>query len=198
MIAPLAVVVVGYLLGSLPTGLLLVRVLSGVDIRQHGSRNTGAVNVYRVAGPATAAVVLAVDVLKGAVPVVIARHVAAPSIVAVTTGLAAIVGHNWSIFLQFTGGKGIATSFGVTWALSPLAGLIALVIWGGTVALTRYASLGSLLGIASIPLVTWWHGEPVAHTAFGVIALALALYRHRANIARLAAGTELKIADRGT
>lgn len=193
---PVALVVLGYLLGSFPTGLIVVRLLAGEDLRQHGSKNIGTVNVYRVAGLATAIVVLVLDVLKGVIPVHLARQMTETPGVIVTSGLAAIVGHNWSVFLRFTGGKGIATSFGATLAISPVAGLVGALIWALTVTITRYASLGSLLGVASIPLVTWWRSEPVEHVAFGLIALGLALNRHRANLIRLKLGTELKITDR--
>src|SRR5215471_14393767 len=115
---PLAVVIVSYLIGAIPTGLIVVRLLSGEDIRRHGSGNIGTVNVLRVAGPATAIVVLAVDIVKGLVPVLLATRAGAPPWVVALGGLAAIAGHNWSVFLRFQGGKGVATSFGVLLGLS--------------------------------------------------------------------------------
>src|SRR5438445_2958523 len=115
---PLAVIVLSYLIGAIPTGLLVVRLLAGEDIRRHGSGNIGTVNVLRVAGPGTAAVVLAVDILKGIVPVLLALRLGFAPWTVVLCGLAAIMGHNWSVFLGFQGGKGIATSFGVLVALS--------------------------------------------------------------------------------
>jgi len=187
--------VAGYLIGSLPTGLLIIRALRGVDIRTLGSGNVGATNVYRVAGLPIALLVLVIDALKGATPVLLARAWGQPPWVEVLAGLAAIIGHNWSIFMRFAGGKGIAASFGVLTALSPVAAGAALGVWLAVVAVTRYASLASLLAIAFVPVVMWWRDEPSEHVAFGVIALAFALYRHRANIARLRAGTELRITD---
>lgn len=188
-------VVAGYLIGSLPTGLLVIRALRGVDIRTLGSGNIGATNVYRVAGLPTALLVLLIDALKGASPVLLVRALGQPAWVEVLAGLAAIIGHNWSAFMRFAGGKGIATSFGVLTALSPAAAGAALGLWLAAVAVTRYASLASLLAIASVPVVMWWRGEPPDHLVFGVLALLFALYRHRANIARLRAGTELRITD---
>ena len=191
----LLAVLAGYLIGSLPTGLLVIRALRGVDIRTVGSGNVGATNVYRVAGLPVALLVLLIDALKGAAPVLLARAWAPAPWVEVLAGLAAIVGHNWSVFMRFAGGKGIAASFGVLSALSPVAAGVALGVWLVVVAVTRYASLASLLAIASVPVVMIWRGEPADHVTFGVVALAFALYRHRGNIARLRAGTELRVTD---
>jgi len=190
------VLALGYLLGSLPTGLLVVRALTGQDIRAAGSGNIGTVNVYRVAGLWASILVLAVDMLKGAVPVILARMWGQPAEIQVAGGLAAIAGHNWSLFLRFGGGKGIATSFGVLLAISPPVGFVAAAVWGVVVAVTRYASLGSLLGMISVPVTMWWRREPVAHLVFGLITLTFAVYRHRANVARLISGTELRITDK--
>ncbi len=190
------VLALGYLLGSLPTGLLVVRALTGQDIRAAGSGNIGTVNVYRVAGLWASILVLAVDMLKGAVPVILARIWGQPAETQVAGGLAAIAGHNWSLFLRFGGGKGIATSFGVLLAISPPVGFVAAAVWGVVVAITRYASLGSLLGMLSVPVTMWVRREPVAHLVFGLITLTFAVYRHRANVARLISGTELRITDK--
>ncbi len=193
---PLAVVVISYLIGAIPTGLIVVRLLSGEDIRRHGSGNIGTVNVLRVAGPATAIVVLAVDIVKGLVPVLLAVRAGAPAWVAVLGGLAAIAGHNWSVFLRFQGGKGVATSFGVLLGLSWSAAAVAAAVWIVTVAVTRYASLGSLLAVVSVPITLWRLRQPDEYVSFGVIAALFAIYRHRANLQRLVAGTELHITDR--
>jgi len=191
-----ALIVLSYLIGALPTGLILVRVLRGEDIRKHGSGNIGAVNVLRVAGPAVATTVLVVDVLKGLVPVLLALGADLAPWAVVACGLAAIAGHNWSVFLGFRGGKGIATSFGVLAGLSLQAALIAAVVWIVTVAITRFSSLGSLLAVVSVPITLWRLHTPPEYVAFGVIASLLAIYRHWANIQRLVAGTELRITDR--
>lgn len=191
-----AALVLGYLVGSLPTGLVVIRAVRGIDIRRHGSGNIGATNVFRVAGLPTAALVLGVDMLKGAVPVLLARTWGLPPLAVVLAGLAAIAGHNWSVFLRFTGGKGIATSFGVLLAVSPPSAAVAAGVWLLVAAVTRYASLASLLAITTVPVVMGVRREPREHVAFGVVALLLAAYRHRANIGRLRRGTELKVTDR--
>ena len=191
-----AVVLFGYLIGSLPTGLIVIRLVKGLDIRSVGSGNIGATNVYRVAGLPTALLVLAVDMVKGALPVFLARTWGRPEAVVVLAGIAAIVGHNWSMFLRFGGGKGIATSFGVLLALSPTTAAIAASIWTVVAIVTRYSSLASLLAVATVPLVMWQRAEPAAHLSFGALALVFAVYKHKANIARLLRGQELKITDR--
>jgi len=203
-----ALIVLAYFIGALPTGLVLVRLLRGEDIRKHGSGNIGTVNVLRVAGPAVAAAVLLVDVLKGLIPVLLALHAGGPAAgdaaikaglapwAVVAAGLAAIAGHNWSIFLGFRGGKGIATSFGVLAGLSLQAALVAAIVWVVVVAITRFSSLGSLVAMVSVPIVLWRLRTPPEYVAFGIIASLFAIYRHRTNIQRLVAGTELRVTDR--
>jgi glycerol-3-phosphate acyltransferase PlsY len=185
-----------YLLGAVPFGVLVVRLLTGRDIRSEGSGNIGASNVLRTFGPLLGATVLILDLLKGAAPVMIAQAAGAAPLIIAVCGLAAVGGHNWSIFLRGKGGKGIATSYGVLLALSPLAGLMAVVVWVVVVAITRYASLASLLGVLSVPLVMLWRREPFEYAGFGVVALIFAVWRHRANIQRLLRGEELPILPR--
>ena len=189
-------IVLAYLIGAIPTGLVLVRTLAGTDIREHGSGNIGTVNVLRVAGPAVAVIVLAADILKGFAPVWFASALGMGPWTIVLCGLAAIAGHNWSVFLGFAGGKGVATSFGVLLGLSLKVALVAAGVWIVVVAFTRYASLGSLLAVLSVPLSFWRMGAPGAYVAFGVVAALFAVYRHRGNIERLAHGTERRITDR--
>jgi acyl phosphate:glycerol-3-phosphate acyltransferase len=191
-----ALLVLAYFIGALPTGLILVRVLRGEDIRRHGSGNIGAANVLRVAGPGVAATVLLVDVLKGLIPVLLAIHAGLAPWVVVAAGLAAIAGHNWSIFLGFQGGKGVATSFGVLVGLSLPAAAVAAIVWLIAVAITRFSSLGSLLAAVSVPVTLWRLRAAPEYVAFGIIAALFVIYRHRANIQRLVAGTELRITDR--
>ena len=193
---PLAVIILSYLVGAIPTGLVVVRVLAGEDIRRHGSGNIGTVNVFRVAGVATAVVVLVVDILKGIVPVLVALRMGFAPWTVVLCGLASIIGHNWSVFLGFQGGKGIATSFGVLLGLSWQAAAVAAAVWVIAVALTRYSSLGSLLAVVSVPITFWRLRQPEEYMSLGVIVMLLAIYRHRANIQRLVTGTELHITDR--
>lgn len=181
------------LLGSVPSGLLIAALVRGVDIRRCGSGNIGTANVYRIAGRGPAALTLLLDALKGLLPVVAGRLLGCPLWVLLLAGLLAIAGHNWSIFLHGRGGKGIATSIGVVVAVAPLVGILAGAIWAVVIVASRYASLASLLMMASVPLLLALMGYTGAYWLFGVALAGLALYRHRANIARLLGGTELKI-----
>jgi glycerol-3-phosphate acyltransferase PlsY len=186
-----------YLLGSVPFGLLVVRGLTGRDVRQEGSGNIGAANVLRVAGPATAIIVLALDLAKGLVPVLLTRTwltgQPGADLAAALVGVAAIAGHNWSVFLRGQGGKGIATSYGALLALSPVSGAVAAVIWVVVALLTRYASLASLLSVASVPLVMLARREPAPNFYFGLVALIFGVWRHRGNIQRLRRGEERRL-----
>ncbi len=194
--AALPVILGAYLLGAVPFGLLVVRVLTGGDLRKAGSGNIGASNVFRVAGPAAGAAVLVLDLLKGFLPVVVAGRLGLEPAAAIAAGLAAVAGHNWSPFLRGGGGKGVATSYGVLLALSPQAGLIAAGVWIVVVLTTRFASLASLLGVLSVPVVMHLRSEPRAHLVFGVAIVIFAFWRHRANIGRLLRGEELRITGR--
>jgi glycerol-3-phosphate acyltransferase PlsY len=207
---PGAVVLValGYLLGAIPIGLLIGRWLRGIDIRQFGSHRTGATNALRTLGARAAAAVFALDVAKGAVAVLLARWLSADASsnsaewVAAAAGFAAIVGHNWSVFIGFSGGRGVATSTGALLALQPLAALIvapivALVMWR-----SRYVSLGSISGASLVPVIVAAlvlfdvSGAGAAHLAYGLAAGTLVVAAHRDNIARLRAGTERKIGQK--
>ncbi|MFA6317665.1 MAG: glycerol-3-phosphate 1-O-acyltransferase PlsY, partial [Elusimicrobiota bacterium] len=184
--------ILSYLLGGIPTGYLTVRWLRGIDIRQHGSGNPGTANVYRVAGAVPGIITLAVDGLKGYVPVVLAQHFFpgqnAPMMLA---GTAAIVGHDWTVFLGFKGGKGVATSAGVFAAMMPLplAATVAVFILG--YAASGHISVGSMAGAALLPVFNLAFGTPLPLTAMAGAAAALILYKHIPNIKRLFMGKEL-------
>lgn len=196
----LVLILGAYLLGAVPFGLLVVRGITGRDIRQEGSGNIGAANVYRVAGAAVAVLVLALDLAKGVVPVLLTRAIAAgrpgTDALAVLAGVAAVAGHNWSIFLRGQGGKGIATSYGVLLALSPVSAAAAALVWVVVALLTRYASLASLLGVLSVPAAMLARREPASNLFFGMVALIFGVYRHRGNIQRLLRGEERKLSIR--
>ncbi len=193
----LVLVLLSYFLGAVPTGLLLVRWCVGVDVRQYGSGSLGPANVYRVAGPYVGAVVFTADLLKGALPVLATQRLGLGPGWAVAAGLAAIAGHNWSVFLGFSGGRGTVTSFGVLLALSPWAALGAGVVWALVAALTRLASVASVWSLLSIPLLMLAFRAPWEHVAFGVLATVLGLYRHRPLLVRRrgreAAGREVGV-----
>jgi len=181
-----------YLLGSFPTGLVVGRA-RGVDVRTVGSGNIGATNVARALGKGWAALVLGLDALKGFLPVwgaprLLPQH--GPLLVALA-GLATIVGHMFTVFLRGRGGKGVATSLGVSLGLSPIIGLGCLGIYAATYGLTRLSSLGSLLGIWAFPVIATIHGGvDRAYVALSVAVAILVTVRHRQNIRNLLRGDE--------
>ena len=198
----LAAVAVSYLVGALPSGLIVGRVWRGVDIRNYGSGATGATNVYRTLGRVPAALVLIIDFLKGALPVLATRIVAslldvgAPDLLEAVAGIVVIAGHTWPIYVGFKGGKGIATGAGALTVISPIAA-IATLISLPIIAATRYVSLGALIGAgATIPataaLALFW-GWPFEHILFTVVGFAMILFRHSSNINRLLEGTERRV-----
>src|SRR5437762_4702734 len=172
-----------------------MKVYRNQDVRKLGSGNIGAANVFRAGGPGAFAATLIADGLKGFIPVML-------GIALVIIGLAAVLGHTWSLYLGFRGGKGVATSGGILLALAPVALILALLSWFLVVRLTRLASLSSLIAVAAgfvsliaLHLVGWQAWRPVGWPVviLGVALVGLVLYRHRSNIGRLATGRELKI-----
>ncbi len=205
-VALVVTLLAAYLVGSIPTGFLVGRA-RGLDLRTLGSGNIGATNALRILGKPAGIFVLVVDALKGwcgvaLVPPLVGRWLGGPGGTAWSTwlpvvgGVGAVLGHNFTCWLRFKGGKGIATSAGVLAALLPYAFLVVLGVFLGCLLLFRIVSLGSLAAAASLPFATWyWHREPVL-IGFAVVLAALAIWRHRANIRRLFAGTEPRIGRR--
>ncbi len=196
----IAVLFIGsYLFGSLPFGLWLALKWKGIDIRTVGSGNIGSTNVSRVCGPAAGALVLVFDALKGLLPPLVARalHMDSQWLI-VTAALLAIIGHNYSIFLGFKGGKGIATSAGALYGLAWQVGLGACSLFGLVFLAFRYVSLGSIAAALSLaPLMWLFYPGDYYRLGFAIFACVMALYKHRANIQRLHAGTEPKYERKG-
>lgn len=202
-------IIFGYLFGSIPFGLLVARKFARVDVRQHGSGKIGTTNVLRMAGGKAAVLVALLDILKGVLPVVFAGlivgkdylvvgNLALGALVAqVLAALAAIAGHNWSVFLGFRGGRGVATFFGGLIALCPPAALFGgeiLILGAG---LSQFASLGSLAGVVGaytilMPL-TIMYGFPVEYLAYALMGAIVVIVMHRDNIKRLVSGTERRL-----
>ena len=186
----------GYLLGSIPVGYLIGRSY-GIDIRTKGSGNIGAANILRVIGKGPAAATLLLDAVKGFLPTILARqtYLLPPGWI-IAIGLAAIIGHTFSIFLKFKGGKGVATSLGVLIGLSPLTALFILLVWLAVFAASRIVSFASLAAALSLPPLLWYlanpHRQP-AFLAFGVLIAVLVFLAHRKNIKRLLSGQEPKV-----
>ncbi|MCC6237708.1 MAG: glycerol-3-phosphate 1-O-acyltransferase PlsY [Dehalococcoidia bacterium] len=192
---------VGYLLGSVQTGLIVGRVWRGIDVREYGSGKTGFTNTLRAIGPAAAAVVLVGDVLKGVVPVLLGEWLFVEPWAAAIGGAAAVVGHTWPVWAGFRGGRGVATAFGAFLAVSPLAAIVVVAAAGAILAATRYVSLMSVLGVAAgfVVLVglVMMHREHTAYLVFGFAVFAAVELNHLGNIRRLIAGTEPKLGQGG-
>jgi glycerol-3-phosphate acyltransferase PlsY len=193
-----------YLVGSLPFGLWLVLLLKKQDIRKLGSGNIGATNVWRVFGPGIGAPTFALDIAKGLAPVLAVRecfhaHGSHFGELIVATGLAAIIGHNNSIFLKFKGGKGVATSMGVALGMSWPAAAIAFVVWAIVLAVTRYISVASMIAVPIGSVGIWlFNGKAWPFAVFGILATVFSFVKHRSNIQRLKAGTEPKWGEKKT
>jgi len=200
MLSWILTVLGGYLLGSVPTGFLVARA-RGVDIRQVGSGNIGATNVFRILGKPAGIAVLAGDVLKGWLAVVVIPRVVFALLGldptarvreahALLAALTAVLGHNYTLWLGFRGGKGIATSAGVLLALVPWALLIIFLVWLIVMAATRYVSLASICASFVLPFASWLTGASVTLIVVTGVMGALAIFKHRPNILRLLRGTE--------
>ena len=187
----LLAIVIGYLLGSIPFGLLLTRFAGTQDLRSIGSGNIGATNVLRTGRKGLAAATLLCDMLKGTVAVVIAGYFGGPE-AAMLAGLAAFLGHLFPVWLNFKGGKGVAVYIGVLIGLFWPAAVVFCVLWLATAATTRYSSLSGLVASFVTPIFLWWFGHPALAALFAVLTLLL-FYIHRENIKRLQAGTEGRI-----
>lgn len=197
----LLVFAVGYVLGSLQSGLLVGRALRGIDVREYGSGKTGFTNTLRTVGLAGALVVVAVDILKGVVPVLIGRLVFDDPLAAALGGVGAVIGHTWPVFAGFRGGRGVATSFGAFAAVSPLAALITLVVGGAVLGTTRYVSLMSItamlagLGLLTAFVLAGWTDPE--YELFGIAVTLSVELNHLGNLKRLLRGTEPKIGQGG-
>jgi len=178
-----------YLLGSVPTGLLLAKA-AGVDIRATGSGNIGATNVYRTLGRTVGVLTLVGDCLKGLLPILAARYLGLTDAWIAAAGLAAFLGHVYTIFLGFKGGKGVATALGVFLGVSPLAVLFAVAIFALLVWKWRYISLGSISAAAAMPILVALLDRRPQLVVMTVVVAALVIWKHKENIGRLRAGTE--------
>lgn len=185
--------VLGHVCGSVPSGLWLVQAFHGIDIRNYGSKNIGTTNVFRTVGPKTAVLVLIADAFKGILAVGIMSYLFHNPLLDVVTALGALLGHNYSLFLGFKGGKGVATALGLLIFMMPKVALASFGIWLVCVLLTRYVSLASIMAAIFTPPLAWYLGYPSAYVIFSVVAAFFVVLRHKENIHRLLTGTESKI-----
>lgn len=208
--AYIMVIIAAYLIGSIPSGLLIGTYFYNKDLRLYGSRNIGATNAYRVLGKVGGLSVFLCDAVKGAIgtylgyimveyiiieymPTLWLAHPNETVSMMIAGGISAILGHNFSVFLKFSGGRGVATGLGVMLCLVPTISLMVLAVWIVIVGLTKYVSLGSVISAALVPILMYLLDEPMELVIFGLVAAFFVIYKHKDNIKRLLAGTELKV-----
>ena len=191
--AGIGLIILGYLAGSIPTGLILSKAFSEVDPRREGSRNIGATNIFRTAGKKLGILTLVGDCLKGLIPVLLALWLMKSEAWVCLVALSAFAGHLFPVFLKFKGGKGVATALGVYLGIAPLAVLIDAVIFFGVVLQWRYISLGSLTAAAAMPILIAILTGSKFYLLASLIIAGLIYYRHRGNIQRLLAGSENRL-----
>ena len=193
------IMVVCYVMGGIPFGVMIGKLFKGIDIRDFGSGNIGFTNVYRTLGPGPASLVFVLDTAKGLAAVLLCRALGLNEYWTVSGALLSVLGHCFSIFLGFKGGRGVATSLGVIIGLNPVIAAIAFGIWVALVALTRYVSVASLVASVSVPLqMVFWKSMdvPVAYKALGIVAATAIVLKHASNVKRLVKGTEPKFGQK--
>ncbi|MEA1975110.1 MAG: glycerol-3-phosphate 1-O-acyltransferase PlsY [Bacillota bacterium] len=195
----LMVIIFAYFMGSIPTGIILGKSLKGIDIREHGSKNTGATNAYRVLGTKIGIMVLMVDILKGSIPVLVARVLGLTEIYFVIVGIVVILGHTFSVFLNFQGGKGVATSTGVFFVLIPKVMMILVILFIGIVYFSRYISLASIISAGMMPILVLaiYGSKQKIIFLFSVLIGSYVIYKHKTNIHRLINGNENLYQEKG-
>lgn len=197
MIQLLATLILAYIIGSIPTGYLIVKAKTGQDIRTIGSGSTGATNVKRVLGKNWFFIVMALDAIKGALPVILAQLFVTAGVslglAPVIAAVAVIIGHSKSCFLGFKGGKSVASGVGTILALNWMVGLIIAVIWGIITYATKYVSVGSMIALFISPFLMYFLGAPIAYVAYCALGAVYIIYLHRENIKRLINGNENKV-----
>lgn len=199
MLQILIAAVIGYLIGSIPTGYIIVKLKTGQDIRKIGSGSTGATNVKRVLGKNWFFIVMFLDAIKGAVPVLLAffflKAYAHLGITPVVAAIAVLLGHSKSVFLKFTGGKSVASGVGTILALCFPVGICIAVIWGIITYISKYVSLGSIIALALSPLLMYLFKQPIGYVIYCAIGAVYIIWLHRENIKRLMKGEENKVRE---
>ena len=187
------ILVLSYLLGSIPNGLIFGKLIWKKDLRKVGSGNIGATNAWRNLGKPAGLLIFALDFLKGALSVLLAENFNGEPLVMILAGFFAILGHSFSLFLKFHGGKGVATGLGVIAMLMPKVTAIVFLIWLAIVFVTRYVSLGSIVASICVPLLAIFFDEPTEFILLGALAAVFITVRHKENISRLSKGIENKV-----
>jgi glycerol-3-phosphate acyltransferase PlsY len=190
-------IILSYLIGAVPFGLFFSKMFSNIDVRSVGSGNIGATNVLRAAGKKAAVLTLLADCLKGLLPILVVKFMFQDDTISGLSGAAAVLGHNYPVYLAFKGGKGVATSFGVVLAVAPWIGLACLITWLIVALIWRYSSLSALIAFSLFPVfsfIAYPGSRPLG--LLSLFVFGMIYYRHRENIKRLLAGTEPKIGQK--
>ncbi|MDD4320998.1 MAG: glycerol-3-phosphate 1-O-acyltransferase PlsY [Acidaminococcaceae bacterium] len=186
--------IIGYVLGSIPCGFVFVKLICGIDIRQYGSKNIGTTNVFRTVGARMASFVLLGDMFKGILAIILVKYFFAANLhLELVTAIAVLLGHNYSVFLGFKGGRGVATGLGLILYFMPDVSIFAFSVWLAIVFVTKYVSLASVLAAFLTPMASYYRGYPLELVAFATAACVFVIIRHYENIKRLIGGTETKI-----
>lgn len=195
MFLKIIILIISYLIGSIPTAYLFGKYIKSIDIRKVGSGNVGATNVFRTIGKKYGIIVLLIDMLKGLIPILITKHIIniESEYFIIVVGLLAIAGHIWTVFLNFKGGKGVATSAGVFLGLAPIPVVISLIIFGIAVYMTHYISAGSILASILLPFSVYHYYSFSPIFFFTIIITIFVIYKHKDNIKRIINQTENKI-----
>lgn len=188
------VILGSYLLGSIPFSHIFPKI-KGKDVSEGGTKNIGATNVLVVAGPLMGTLALAGDIAKGYLAVSLASYYSPNPWLAVFAGVAAVAGHDFSVFLKFKGGKGVATTGGALLAFDPIFTIVVLLLWILLIIISRYFIPSTLIILGSLPLMIWVLGKRIEFIVFGILVFALALYAHREDIKRIISGKEMKTSE---
>jgi len=196
LIPSLGLMLLAYILGSMPFGLWIARFWANINIREYGSGNIGVSNVLRTVGVVPAAIVFVLDAGKGMVPVLLAKNYLSSDEMWLVVGICAVLGHSLPLFAGFKGGRGVATACGVLLALSWTVVLVVAAVWIGTLSVSRFISLASILAAAALPICFAAFSYPPSYIILGIFLGAFVIWRHRPNIQRLVAGTEYRIGQK--
>lgn len=191
------VIIICYLLGSIPFGYIIGKLFKKTDIREYGSGNIGTTNAFRILGPSLASLVLIGDIGKGIFSIYLVRFLNIDNLFILTiAGLAVICGHDWSLFLRFKGGKGVATTFGVIFSFNLVISILAVIVWVIIIIFTKYASLASISSLTAVVIFMILLKQPYEYVIFSIIILILTVFRHKENIKRLRLGKEKKFGEK--
>lgn len=191
------VIIICYLLGSIPFGYIIGKLFKKTDIREYGSGNIGTTNAFRILGPSLASLVLIGDISKGIFSIYLVRFLNIDNLfILIIAGLAVICGHDWSLFLRFKGGKGVATTFGVIFSFNLVISILAVIFWIIIIIFTKYASLASISSLTAVVIFMMLLKQPYEYVIFSIIILILTIFRHKENIKRLRLGKEKKFGEK--